>query len=255
MTSTPLAEWQGGRADSWRTAWDVPVVEAYESIGSTNDRALELAADPRNAFAVVIADRQTQGRGRRGATWHSPAGSGLWMSTVLPWSRPAPHVTLLVGLAVAVAIEIATRRLRVAIKWPNDLVVGRRKLGGVLCESAGAAVVAGIGINLRPLGDAPPEDVSQRATSLEEEVGISLSPSELAGLIVGSLKRLAREGTALDPGVLEDLAARDSLLGATVDSDEHGPGVARGIDPSGALLLERPDGSRVRVVAGSVRPQ
>ena len=253
MTRTPLAEWQGGRAESWQTAWDVPVVEAYASIGSTNDRALELAADGRNAFGVVIADEQTDGRGRRGATWHSPAGSGLWMSTVLPWSRPAPHVTLLVGLAVAEAIEGSVEGVTVGIKWPNDLVMGGRKVSGILCESAGAAVVAGIGINLRPLGGALPQAVSERATSLEEARGISLSPSTLAGRIVASLKRLAGEGAGLDPTVLAALGARDVLLGAPVDTDEHGRGIGRGIDPSGALLLERPGGSRVAVVAGSVR--
>jgi BirA family biotin operon repressor/biotin-[acetyl-CoA-carboxylase] ligase len=232
----------------WRAAWDVPVVEAYASIGSTNDRALALAADARNAFAVVIADEQTEGRGRRGATWQSPAGAGLWMSTVLPWSRPASHVTLLVGLAVAEAIEEAAGRVRVGLKWPNDLLVGGRKVGGVLCESAGAAVVAGIGVNLRPVTEI------DRATSLEAESGNSLPASTLVGLIVTALKRRARDGGPLDARVLGDLSARDALLGAAVDTDEHGPGMARGIEADGALLLERPDGSRVRVVAGSVRP-
>ena len=244
----PLDKWQGGSAAEWRAAWDVPVVEAYASIGSTNDRALELAAGAGNVFAVVIADEQTAGRGRRGATWQSPAGAGLWMSTVLPWTRPASHVTLLVGLAVAEAIEAAAVRVRVGLKWPNDLFVGRRKLGGVLCESAGAAVVAGIGINLRPVA------VIDRATSLETESGNSLSASVLAGFIMAALQRRAHQEATLDAQVLGDLSARDTLLGAEVDTDEHGRGTARGIEADGALLLERPDGSRVRVVAGSVRP-
>lgn len=248
MSRALLAEWQGGSAAEWRAAWGVPLVEAYASIGSTNDRALELAAGAGNAFAVVVADEQTEGRGRRGATWHSPAGSGLWMSTVLPGSRPAPHVTLLVGLAVAEAIEAATEGVRVGLKWPNDLFVGRRKLGGVLCESAGAAVVAGIGINLRPV------PVIDRATSLETESGNALPASILAGFIVAALRRRPLDGATLDAGVLADLGARDTLLGAEVDTDEHGRGTARGIDAFGALLLERPDGSRVRVVAGSIRP-
>ena len=226
----------------------MPVVEAYASIGSTNDRALELAARTESAFAVVIADEQTAGRGRRGSEWHSPPGAGLWMSVVLPWPRPVPHVTLLVGFAVAEAIEEAARGMRVGLKWPNDLVVGRRKLGGVLCESAGGAVVAGIGVNLRPV---PAID---RATSLETESGKSLPASVLAGSIIPALRRRALDGLRLDPDVLADLRARDALLGAAVDTDEHGRGIARGIEADGALLLERPDGTRVRVVAGSVRP-
>lgn len=247
-----LEQWQGGTRESWRAAWQVPSLEVYASIGSTNDRALELAADPGQAFAVVIADEQTAGRGRRGAGWHSPAGAGLWMSIVLPWSRPAAHVTLVVGLAVAEAIETAAAPVRVELKWPNDLQVGRRKLGGVLCESAGGAAVAGIGINLRaPIG--APEEVRERATSLETESGRSLLSSTLAGLIVTSLRGRAASGTVLDDGALAALGGRDALAGRPVDTDEHGHGIARGIDRDGALLLERPDGSRVRVVAGSVR--
>jgi BirA family biotin operon repressor/biotin-[acetyl-CoA-carboxylase] ligase len=226
----------------------VRVVEAYASIGSTNDRALALAAKGEHGFAVVIADEQTAGRGRRGAEWRSPPGAGLWMSVVLPWPRPVPHVTLLVGIAVAEAIEQAAGGLRVGIKWPNDLLVGRRKLGGVLCESAGASVVAGIGINLRPV---PGVD---RATSLEAECGKYLPPNNLAGSILTALRRCALDGLRLEPEALAYLRDRDALAGTRVDTDEHGRGTARGIDADGALLLERADGSRVRVVAGSVRP-
>jgi BirA family biotin operon repressor/biotin-[acetyl-CoA-carboxylase] ligase len=158
-------------------------------------------------------------------------------------------VTLVVGLAVAEAVEGVAPEVRVSLKWPNDLQVGPRKLGGVLCESAGDAVVAGIGINLRSV---PPE-VRERATSLEVEASRSLPASELAGSIVAALRRREAPGAALDADVLGSLAARDALAGATLDTDEHGRGVGRGLDRDGALLLERPDGSRVRVMAGSVR--
>lgn len=243
----PLERWDGAPVESWRTAWGVPRLEVYASIGSTNDRALELAADASHAFAVVIADEQTAGRGRRGAGWHSPPGSGLWMSVVLPWSRPAPFVTLVIGLAAAEAVEMAAGDgVRIGLKWPNDLYVGGRKLGGVLCESAGAAAVAGLGINLRPV-------VVDRATSLEAESGRLFSASVLAGSIVASLKRCSAPVGALDGATLAGLGARDALAGQAVETDEQGPGTARGIDRDGALVLERPDGSRVRVGAGSVR--
>jgi BirA family biotin operon repressor/biotin-[acetyl-CoA-carboxylase] ligase len=126
--------------------------------------------------------------------------------------------------------------------------VGRRKLAGVLCESTGGALVAGIGVNLRRW-TAAPADLAERVTSLEAEGGMSLPANVLAGLIVRDLKQLR---PALDPAALAALAARDALLGAAVDTEEHGRGVARGIERDGALVLERPDGSRVRVVAGSV---
>jgi BirA family biotin operon repressor/biotin-[acetyl-CoA-carboxylase] ligase len=247
-----LSHWEGGPTEAWRAAWRVPRLEVYTSIGSTNNRALELAADPAHAFAVVIADRQTAGRGRRGAGWHSAPGSGLWMSVVLPWPRPAPHVTLLIGLAVAEGIEEAAPGVRVGLKWPNDLQVGGRKLGGVLCESAGAAAVAGIGINLR-MPEGAPAAVRERATSLERETGRVLPASELAGPVIAALRR-GRRASTLDAATLGALASRDALSGRPVDTDEHGHGIARGIDQHGAMVLERPDGFRVRVVAGSVRP-
>ena len=242
--------WQGASTSEWAEAWAVPRVEAYARIGSTNDRALELASMGAHPFAVVVADEQTEGRGRRGAHWHSPPGSGLWMSVVLPGDRAVPHASLLVGLATAEAIEAVAAGVRVGIKWPNDLMIRGGKVGGILCESTGAALVAGIGINLRALGTSPALALAYRATSLEAESGMSLSVSDLAGAIV---RRLKARPLAWDTAAAAELATRDALLGAQVETEEHGRGVARGIDPSGALVLERPDGSRVAVVAGSVR--
>jgi BirA family biotin operon repressor/biotin-[acetyl-CoA-carboxylase] ligase len=242
--------WQGRSTDAWAEAWGVPVVEAHARIGSTNDRALELAAAGARAFSVVIADEQTAGRGRRGARWHSPPGSGLWMSVVLSHGGASPHTSLLVGLAVAHAIEDLAAGVGVAIKWPNDLMIRGGKVGGILCESAGTGVVAGIGINLRSL-DAPSAlGLAYRATSLETESGKLLSASEVAAFV---LRRLKARSLTFDAEAGADLAGRDALSGSPVETEEHGRGIARGIDRSGALLLERPDGSRVSVVAGSVR--
>jgi BirA family biotin operon repressor/biotin-[acetyl-CoA-carboxylase] ligase len=239
--------WHGREPRAWAVEWGVPLVEIHASIGSTNDRALAIASSAGRALTVVIAEEQTAGRGRRGARWHSPPGSGLWMSVVLPSARPAPHASLLVGLAVAEAIEAVAPDVRIGIKWPNDLMVRGGKLGGILCESAGAAVVAGVGINLR---SSPPLSLAYRATSLETECGKSFAASALAGSIV---RRLKASPLVLDTAAAAALAARDALLGAAVETEEHGPGIARGIDRGGALILERPDGSRVSVVAGSVR--
>ncbi len=257
MSADSLTHWGGEPVATLRELWGVPTVEAYERLSSTNDRAKELAAEPGHTFAVVVANQQTAGRGRRGASWHSPPGSGLWMSVVLP-SAPALHLPLLVGLAAAQAIdglEPTERSVRVGIEWPNDLVVGSRKLGGILCEGAGDAAVAGIGINVRTPAGGFPEELTGRATSLEEQGAKAMSHNTLCGLIVSALERLlARPSPRLEPEVLADLRARDALADRPVLTEEHGPGTARGIEADGALVLERPDGSRVRVLAGSVRP-
>ncbi|MGD8729021.1 MAG: biotin--[acetyl-CoA-carboxylase] ligase [Gemmatimonadota bacterium] len=262
MSAERLTHWQGEPVATWRALWEVPAFEAYERIGSTSDRAKDLAAEPGYVFAVVIAHEQSKGRGRRGASWHSASGSGLWMSVVLPGSTapartpPALHVPLLVGLAAAEAIQDLSPEVRVGIEWPNDLVVQGRKLGGILCEGMPDAVVAGIGINLKTPEDGYPAPIAERATSLEAEGVPAPSAGRLAGLLVKALKRHVAEPTeGLSPEALRELSARDALAARAVRTEQHGSGTARGIQPDGALMLERPDGSRVRVLAGSVRPE
>lgn len=251
-----LTHWEGEPLASWCEVWGVPLVEAWVSLGSTNERALELAAEGAGAFSVVVAEEQTEGRGRRGARWHSASGSGLWMSVVLPTSLTRPHLPLLVGLAAAEAIESAAEGAGVAvgIKWPNDLLVGPRKLGGILCESRGEAVVAGVGINLRAPPEGFPSAFAHRTTALEIEGANSLPASRLAGMIVRALERRLPSPDGLDDESLAALRVRDVLSGHAVRTEEHGRGIARGIERDGSLLLERHEGSRVRVVSGSIRP-
>ena len=112
----------------------------FSTVGSTNDAALALAERGDAEGAIVIASSQTAGRGRRGRAWHSPAGSGLYVSVVLAPARAREEpdratalLTLTAGVAIAEAIERVTG-LAPAIKWPNDLLVGRRKLAGILAE-------------------------------------------------------------------------------------------------------------------------
>ena len=139
-----------------------------------------MAATGDNEGAVVVADEQTAGRGRRGHAWFSPAGSGLYVSVVLMPARARVEpmratllLTLAAGVALAEAIETETG-LNVDLKWPNDIYVGRRKLAGVLAEGTGRGsavdvVVLGYGINLRTA--AYPPELADRATSLESEIG------------------------------------------------------------------------------------
>lgn len=230
----------------------MPLVDTHESVGSTNDRAAELARDGAPAWTVVVANEQTAGRGRRGDSWFSPPGSGLWMSVLLGDRRALPQLPLLVGLACAEAIEKHLDGVRIGLKWPNDLFLAGRKVGGVLCERAEETVVAGIGINLRTPGGGFEAALSMIAISLEAESGKTLLRSALAGTILRSLREIL-VGEGAFASALPRLEARDVLSGRGVMAERCGPGIARGIDASGALVVERPDTTRVRVISGSVR--
>ena len=252
----------------------------FPTIGSTNDVALALAADGDREGAIVVADEQTAGRGRRGRVWFSPPGSGLYVSVVLAPGRarsdPARATSLLTltaGMALAEAIEAATA-LRVDIKWPNDLVVGRRKLGGILAEAAPAArasgggaprtvdavgeagyhVVIGYGINVR--GAAFPAELRDRATSVETELG---RPIDREALCAETLASLSRRYADLLAGRFDAIldawrAFAPGSRGARVTwQAASGPqaGTTAGIDDRGALLVRV--GDRIeRIVAGEV---
>jgi BirA family biotin operon repressor/biotin-[acetyl-CoA-carboxylase] ligase len=236
----------------------------FGDIDSTNDAALALAEAGAADGTVVLADRQRRGRGRRGRTWYSPAGAGLYLSRVvrLPAAgRGLGLVTLGAGVAVARAVREASG-LPVELKWPNDLVTGRpwRKLGGVLCETVGAgsrvtAVVVGVGVNLQPT--AYPADIGDRATSVEAELGRAV---ERGPVVVGILTELA--------DLVEVLHGRDhgwvcrewrrlgaaGLGGVPVrwqDARGERRGLARDIDHDGALIVEY-DGQTERLISGEV---
>ncbi|MBT7694459.1 MAG: hypothetical protein HN750_20905 [Gemmatimonadales bacterium] len=141
------------------------------------------------------------------------------------------------------------------LKWPNDLIIADRKVGGVLCEAVGGRVVIGIGINVRAtVQDLPPE-IADRAGAVEEFAVTPVRHSALAGALVRELAGLTETaGRMIGVTELAELRDRDVLSGRRVITEQAGEGVAIEISPEGMLLLERPDGSRVSVVAGSVRP-
>lgn len=144
-------------------------IEHHEEIGSTNDRVRELIGAGHGHGAVVLAEHQSTGRGRRGATWCGTPGRDLLMSVLL---RPPPgatptRITLLAALALAEAVNEATG-LAARVKWPNDLWLDGRKLAGVLCESCDDAVVLGMGCNVNSLAGERPAEVAALAVSLRE---------------------------------------------------------------------------------------
>jgi BirA family biotin operon repressor/biotin-[acetyl-CoA-carboxylase] ligase len=158
-----------------------------------------------------------------------------------------------VGLSVAEAVERLAPGADVRVKWPNDLLLGGRKLGGILCEASGDTVVVGIGLNLRRAARTVPEAVMGLATSLEAE-GFNIPlRKDLAAEVLGRIRTRIEEGAgALTAGAHAALRARDALLDRQVRTPEHGEATGRGIERDGALLLDLPDGTRVRVVAGGV---
>jgi BirA family biotin operon repressor/biotin-[acetyl-CoA-carboxylase] ligase len=245
--------WDGHAPEELERAWCVPRVETYRLLGSTNDRAAALGREEGARPAVVLSEEQTAGRGRRGTAWQSAPGVGIWMSVLLGPEARSRQLPLVVGVACARAIErIAQPGLPVSIKWPNDLQLGARKVGGILCESGPYGVVVGIGLNVAPPREGFASGVDTRATTLEAHARKVLQRKSLAGEI---LRELLEVTSRPDPfgAVRSELARRDALTGRRVDTDGQGPGIARGIDEQGALLLEREDGSLLTVASGSVR--
>ncbi|HMJ81889.1 MAG TPA: biotin--[acetyl-CoA-carboxylase] ligase, partial [Vicinamibacterales bacterium] len=172
MKSNPSdlpAELAGLLAQSRARLGPFGTVHFFSEVASTND-----VAAPLPEGAVVLADRQTAGRGRRGHAWFSPPGSGLYASVVLAPGRAADPVrattllTLAAGVALAEGVDAASG-LRVDLKWPNDLYVSRRKLAGILAEASAERVVLGFGINTS-VASYPP-DLDERVTSIESELG------------------------------------------------------------------------------------
>ena len=236
----------------------------YEpSVGSTNDVVSAAAAAGEPEGLVVCADEQTAGRGRLGRTWHSPPGSGLYVSVLLTPAlyatdplRSITLVTLAAGVALSQAVEHQTG-FRPDIKWPNDLLIGRRKLAGILAEGVGPGlprVVLGYGINVGPM--VYPPDLAERATSLANELGRHV---DRTGLWAESLACLAERYADLLAGRFDAIldAWRErapSSRGAAVrwqTPDGEREGTTAGIDESGALLVQS-RGTVQRIVSGEV---
>ena len=227
----------------------------FPSIGSTNDVASALAVAGNGQGSVVVADAQTAGRGRRGRTWFSPPLSGLYVSVVL---EPPPAARTLVSLAAGVALSEgvqAATGLSTDIKWPNDLLVGSRKLAGILAEAVPPdAVVLGYGINAGV--ESYPPELKPRATSLERELG---RPVDRAALFVETLAALARRYGDLVEGRFDVIldAWRERSPGSrgrrvTWETPTGvRSGTTAGIDEQGALLVSVGDKVE-RLIAGEV---
>jgi BirA family transcriptional regulator, biotin operon repressor / biotin---[acetyl-CoA-carboxylase] ligase len=221
----------------------------HEEVASTHAEARALAIDGASEGTVVVAESQTAGRGRLGRHWLSPAGQGLLVSVVLRPPLPMSDVhllTLVVACAAARAIESMTG-VPIDIKWPNDLISGDRKVGGILLEIGGTQdvvewVVVGIGINVNTDLSELPAMVSRTAGSLKSASGTAVDRTELLARI---LLQLDVEYTAaLAFGfarALDGFRDRDYLLGRDISvqtKDGPVPGRAAGINEYGALIVK-----------------
>jgi len=239
-------------------------LEVEWSLGSTNTVLASRPAPPGGRADVLLAEYQTVGRGRRGRSWLAPPGGAVCLS--LSWTFPEmPRDVGALSLAVGVCVLRALTSLGVSgvgLKWPNDILIADRKLGGILielrAESGGpACVVVGIGLNVA-IGKTLMDEIASTGVPPTDLVSAGISSTSrnviAAALIercIAGLEQFEREG--LRPFV-EEWRSADALRGrdVSVQSVEQGArGLARGIDLSGALLVETPQGLR-KFIAGEV---
>lgn len=240
-------------AAALRGRWGHPL-RSFDVVGSTNEVAFEWATSGAPEGAVVIADHQTEGRGRWGRTWVDPPGALLMFSLVLRPAVDLARLTLLstaAGVACAEAIEELTG-LEAGLKWPNDVMVGGQKLAGTLVEGRGSSsgpsvVVVGCGLNVDWPEAAMPMELAGRATSLSARLGPGVPPPPRAALLAAILAAFERLYPLIaDPLGSEELAraagARSCLLGKQITvafpDGTTLTGTAKHLLPSGALEVE-----------------
>jgi len=250
-----------------------PVIEHVAETGSTNSdllaRVHAATASGAASFpaSMLVAERQTTGRGRHGRAWHGAAGASLACSLAWPFARAdLSGLSLAVGVALADALEPPPGAGRIGIKWPNDLWLldgdfgaaerPGRKLAGVLIETApvapGRVAVIGVGINVLPLAVADAASGVAALAEIDPAATAAKTLARVAPALVAAMRRFESSGFA---AFAERFAARDLLRGRQVVGDADGSavtGVASGIDSDGALLLETARG-RVRVTSGEWR--
>ena len=232
------------------------------TIGSTNDTLKKWAAEGAPHGSVLISGEQTKGKGRLGRSFHSPRGTGVYLSILLrPQCRPEEimHLTCAAAAAMVEAIRNAAG-FRPGIKWTNDLVYGHKKLGGILTElglSSGGLdyCIIGIGINcLQQARDFPPE-LQDMAASLSMIAGKPVSPALLASSMMQALQHMD-ETLLFGKKAMLDAYRQDCITLGTeislVRGSEIRHGKALDIDDSGALLVEFAPGQRETVSSGEV---
>lgn len=226
-----------------------------ETVESTNDEVRQLAQSGAADGVIVLAERQTAGRGRRGAAWFSPPGESLAFSILVRPKEPKalwPRLALAAGVAVAEAVEASG--VESGIKWPNDVWIGGKKAAGILVEAGSDFAVVGIGLNVNSTGF-PPE-VADIATSMRIEAGREFHRPQVLGEIIRRFaRRRLQVGQDFDE-LISAVSVRCVLTGKRVSlSTGGGPRIGKvvGIAPGGELLLQTDHGIERLIQADEVR--
>ena len=226
-----------------RRAFPSRTIDYFESVDSTMH-----AAAGRPVGDVVIAEEQTAGQGRHGHAWHSAAGDGIYCSLVL---RQSPVLTLALGLAAHSAIFEATGQV-CDLRWPNDLMLGDKKVAGILVQAAGANAIAGIGINVNHT--AFPNDVASLATSLRLHAGRAFQREDILLALLPAVESIVTQPKDAIVQSFTHLSSYAAGRRVHVDLPEGAiEGTTVGLDPAGFLIVRKDDGTDTLIVAGGVR--
>lgn len=225
-----------------------PIVHRFDSVGSTNDVALEMAHEGAPEGTVVVAQSQTKGRGRRGRQWFDEPGQGIILSAILRPDIPAERYSQLAFVAAVAVGEMIESECGLVpqLKWPNDVLVGDRKLCGILVEATNGAAVVGIGVNARQT-DFPPE-LMEIATSIALEGGVCSDVEMLTGALIRRLFSVYALGFEEILGRWRKYMWGVGRLVEVVTADGSVSGHISGIDTDGALLIDE-DGNLRRIIA------
>ena len=238
-------------------------IQVFAQTTSTNDVVEKLARDGVKEGAVVFAESQTKGRGRLGRNWTSPARKGLWFSILLrPNLRPQETTQLTVAAAAAVWRAIhAVTGLSPEIKWPNDILIGGKKVVGILTELSAEVdrvkhITLGIGVDVNLTANELPLELRKIATSLRIESGKTIERAELATQILRELdKDYSRVCSGKFAALADEWEGHCSTIGQQVTvgiGERRLRGRAEALDDDGALLLRTEHGRLERVIGGDV---
>ena len=264
LASSPDTPYPWEVSPGLRTSRLGRVLEFHDSIVSTNQRVAEAARTGAPEGMVAVADTQTGGRGRMGRTWHSPPGKNLYFSVLFRPPLPpyrGSEISPVAAAALLRALATVCPGLDVQWKWPNDVLIGGRKLSGILCDMESEAdriafLVVGIGVNVNSARSDFPTAITKVATSLAAESDQPVSRGQLMAAILNEFE--AAYGQWLTEGlrpVLHELEKRSYLHGRTVTVETGGAaltGVVTGTSPQGGLRLRAADGRTVEVLSGDV---
>lgn len=253
-----LDRWEGQSVQYWQSSWQILELHILEITGSTNDDARSLGEHGAPSGTVVIAERQSAGRGQKGRSWYGTAGRSLHFSMLLRADSGFDCLSaapVRVGLLAARALTDALG-LRISLKWPNDLQFQDRKIGGILCESVldpHLLLVVGIGINVTQQEEDFPPELRATATSLAAASNRVMQRAVIAGALA---RGLAAAGPTiaqpLSASELTELASIDALRGHGIEVDGRPAGLALGISAQGCLRVELEHGI-IELHTGTVR--